>query len=88
MGTRRRPNVAALVAANERRNETGAARQVRHARAVLDSTKVDLPPIHRRVLLARIANPSSTLTDIAASLGMTKAAYWSSLRRALSGVSR
>ena len=85
-------NVRYLVQANQRRNESGAARQVEQAlaaREVLDTITTAHPqvrgaiPRYRTVLDLRVTYPKATLTELAELAGMTNPTYWRALKRAL-----
>lgn len=76
-----------LAEANRERHQDGATRQVQAAWDILEH-RTDLSPTQERVLTARVAHPGDSLSVLAARIGMTKAAYWSHLRRALAGVTR
>jgi len=86
-------NNTALKYGNVQRSEDGCRRQVAEARKALQLLKKfdghsgmrRFPGRHERcvrALLVRIANPHSTLEQLAAAQDMTKNAYWSQLRRA------
>lgn len=61
--------------------------QVERARIALAGAK-QISPAYRAVLQARVDFPSHTIAEIAAELGMTKATYWSRLRRAYEAAER
>ncbi len=61
--------------------------QVDRARIALAGEK-GLSPAYRAVLQARVDYPTNTIAEIAAKLGITKATYWSRLRRAYEAAER
>lgn len=61
---------------------SGGRRQVERARELLPTVT---DPQVAAILRARVDNPDALMQDIAATLGMTRDAYWSRLRRALRG---
>lgn len=71
-----------LAASNRARHEAATGRAVQAAWAILDSD-TPLTGKYRAVLEARVADPWASLSEIAASTGMTKHAYAACLRRAL-----
>ena len=71
-----------LAAANRARHEAATGRAVQAAWAILDSD-TPLTGKYRMVLEARVADPWASLSELAASTGMTKHAYTACLRRAL-----
>jgi hypothetical protein len=82
---------ANLIAANRRRTQAAAPIQVAKARQAIRIIR-NIKPRNAReemmqwdyisVLLARVERPWLTLTLIADDMGMSKDAYWSTLRRA------
>jgi hypothetical protein len=64
------------------RMRSGGRRQVERARELLPTVT---DPQVAAILRARVENPDALMQDIAATLGMTRDAYWSRLRRALRG---
>lgn len=69
--------------ANHQRAAAAAEQMVARAREALADP--DCPPEYRDVLAARVKHPNATLAGLAARCGLTKDAYASRLRRAVTG---